>query len=63
MDATSTFNTTTNGSFSWGGLANTYFWIDRQNQFSFIFMTQMMPYGCYPIRKELSDKIYEALLP
>ena len=63
MDATRTFNTTTNDSFSWGGLANTYFWIDRQNQFSFIFMTQMMPYGCYPIRKELSDKIYEALLP
>lgn len=49
------------GTYSWGGLANTYFWIDPPNALTVILMTQMMPYGCYPIRSEVQDMVYKAL--
>ena len=49
------------GSFSWGGMASTYFWIDPAEQLIGIFMTQLMPSGCYPIRPQLQTLVYAAL--
>lgn len=33
------------GSAFWGGLMNTYFWIDRTRDLTGIFMTQILPFG------------------
>ena len=52
---------TSEGSFSWGGMASTYFWIDPAEELIGIFMTQLMPSGCYPIRPQLQTLVYAAL--
>ena len=62
LDPSKTVNATSLGSFSWGGLANTYFWIDPDKDLIFIFMTQIIPTGCYPLRQELSERIYDSLV-
>ena len=62
LDPSKTVNTTSKGSFSWGGLANTYFWVDFEMDLIFIFMTQIIPTGCYPLRQELSEHIYGSLI-
>lgn len=41
------------GDFSWGGMASTFFWVDRQNDFTAIFFTQLSPSSSYPSRAEL----------
>lgn len=33
------------GSLSWGGLMNTYFWIDRDNNVCGVLMTQVLPFA------------------
>jgi|BEDMetMinimDraft_2_1075160.scaffolds.fasta_scaffold01698_5 methyl acetate hydrolase len=33
------------GSLAWSGVANTYFWIDREARLIGIFMTQLLPFG------------------
>ena len=49
------------GNFSWGGLANTYFWVDPMEDLIAIQMTQMIPSGCYPIRPQFQALVYAAL--
>ena len=50
------------GSYSWGGAASTYFWIDPVEDMYAIFMTQFMPSGHYPIRAEFQTMVYQALV-
>lgn len=50
------------GSYSWGGAASTYFWIDPVEDMYAIFMTQFMPSGHYPIRAEFQTLVYQALV-
>ena len=45
------------GDYSWGGMASTYFWIDRVNKLSVIFLTQLIPSGSYPNRPELKKLV------
>jgi len=49
-----------NGLFRWGGLANTSFWIDPENEMICIFMTQLFP-GRNPIRAEFQELVYGAM--
>ena len=49
------------GSFSWGGLASTFFWIDPMEDLIAIQMTQMMPSNAYPIRPQFQSLVYAAL--
>lgn len=49
------------GTFSWGGLANTFFWIDPVEELIAIQMTQMIPSGCYPIRPQFQALVYAAV--
>lgn len=55
-------NFASRGTYSWGGLGNTYFFIDPVEKITVILMTQIVPYGIYPIRTELKEIIYKALL-
>jgi CubicO group peptidase (beta-lactamase class C family) len=50
------------GEFYWGGLASTAFWVDRQTGVTASFYTQLMPSSTYPIRAELRQLVYSALL-
>lgn len=49
------------GTFSWGGLANTFFWIDPEEELIAIQATQMIPTGCYPIRPQFQQLVYAAI--
>lgn len=60
-DPTTEGNYSSRGTYSWGGLGNTYFFIDPIEKISVILMTQIVPYGIYPIRTELKEIVYKAL--
>ena len=49
------------GHHGWGGYAETYFWIDPQEELIAILMTQYLPSQTYPIRKEFRTAVYQAL--
>jgi CubicO group peptidase (beta-lactamase class C family) len=49
------------GTFSWGGAASTVFWVDPQEDLTVSFFTQLLPSGTYPLRRELSTLVYQAL--
>ncbi len=50
------------GTYSWGGAANTYFWIDPKEELIGIFMTQLMPWGSYPVHDEFKVLVYQAIV-
>lgn len=50
------------GEFAWGGVASTGFWIDRKEELSVIFLTQLTPSSAWPIRRELRVLTYQALV-
>lgn len=50
------------GELYWGGLASTAFWIDRSTGVTGAFYTQLMPSSTYPIRSQLRQLVYSALL-
>ncbi|WP_428925201.1 serine hydrolase domain-containing protein [Marinibacterium sp. SX1] len=50
------------GDFSWGGMASTYFWIDRARQLSAVFFTQLAPSSSYPSRAELKALVHGAMV-
>jgi CubicO group peptidase (beta-lactamase class C family) len=33
------------GSLTWGGLLNTYYWIDPNRRIAAVFMTQVLPFA------------------
>ncbi|MAF52085.1 MAG: serine hydrolase [Chloroflexi bacterium] len=50
------------GMYSWGGAASTVFWIDPKEELVAILMTQFMPSGQYPIRREFQVATYQAMV-
>ena len=50
------------GTFSWGGLASTFFWIDPVEDIIGIQMTQMMPSSSYPIRPQFQQFVYSSIV-
>ncbi len=52
----------TPGEFAWGGYASTAFWVDPVEDLTVIFLTQLIPSGAYPIRRELRVLTYQALV-
>jgi len=50
------------GEFAWGGLASTGFWIDREEGISAIIVSQLVPSSSWPIRRELRNLTYQALV-
>ena len=49
------------GSFYWGGLASTLFWVDPAEELVVIFLTQLMPSSTFNFRGQLENIIYGAL--
>jgi CubicO group peptidase (beta-lactamase class C family) len=49
------------GSFFWGGLASTLFWVDPVEELVVIFMTQLIPSSTFNFRGQLESLVYAAL--
>jgi CubicO group peptidase (beta-lactamase class C family) len=52
----------TPGQYAWGGYASTFFCVDPFEDLTVIFLTQLQPSGCYPLRQELRALTYQALV-
>ena len=50
-----------NGIYYWGGAASTIFWIDPVEEMIAILMTQLMPSGAYPLRRQFQQLVYAAI--
>ena len=50
------------GELAWGGAASTFFWVDPAERLTAIFMTQLVPSSTYPLRSELRQLVYQALV-
>jgi CubicO group peptidase (beta-lactamase class C family) len=53
---------TSAGEFSWGGAASTAFFVDPAEQLTVSFFTQLMPSSAHPIRSQLRQLVYQALV-
>lgn len=62
MDQTKCKVLTSEGSYFWGGAASTVFWVDPVEDMTVQFFTQLLPSRTYPIRRELSTLVYQALV-
>ncbi|MBN7797309.1 serine hydrolase domain-containing protein [Parahaliea mediterranea] len=49
------------GTFFWGGLASTLFWVDPEEDLTVLFMTQLMPSSTFNFRGQLEAMVYAAL--
>jgi CubicO group peptidase (beta-lactamase class C family) len=61
VDAAKNAYPATEGSYFWGGLASTLFWVDPAEDLVVIFMTQLMPSSIFNFRGQLESLIYAAL--
>jgi CubicO group peptidase (beta-lactamase class C family) len=52
----------TAGDFAWGGAASTAFWCDPVEDLAVVFLTQVLPSSTYPIRSQLKQLVYQALV-
>ena len=50
------------GDHGWGGYAETYFWVDPQEEVIGILMGQCVPSLTYPIRRDFRTLVYQALI-
>ena len=62
VDAVSNGFPGSRGSFFWGGLASTLFWVDPAEELVVVFMTQLIPSSTFNFRGQLENIIYGALL-
>lgn len=49
------------GSFSWGGIYNTYYWVDPQEELIGLVMTQIFPNDHLTIREDFKERVYTAI--
>jgi CubicO group peptidase (beta-lactamase class C family) len=50
------------GDHGWGGAASTAFWIDPLEEITALFLTQLLPSSTHPIRPQLKQLVYQALV-
>jgi len=50
------------GEIAWGGAASTAFWIDPAESLSVVFLTQLLPSSTHPIRPQLKQLVYQAIV-
>lgn len=61
LDPVESLSPASAGSYSWGGMASTWFWIDPAEELIGVFMTQLIPSSAYPLRQELQTLVYAAI--
>ena len=50
------------GEFAWGGAASTAFWVDPAEEITVLFLTQLLPSSTHPLRSQLKQMVYQALV-
>ncbi len=50
------------GDVAWGGAASTAFWVDPAEDLCVVFMTQLLPSSTHPLRSQLRQLVYQALV-
>lgn len=50
------------GEYAWGGAASTAFWCDPVEEIAVVFLTQLLPSSTHPIRSQLRQLVYQALV-
>ena len=50
------------GEFAWGGAASTAFWVDPEEDLTALFFTQLLPSSTHPLRTQLRQLVYQALV-
>ncbi|MFZ4720393.1 MAG: serine hydrolase domain-containing protein [Ilumatobacteraceae bacterium] len=50
------------GEFAWGGAASTAFWVDPVDDLTVTFFTQLLPSSTHPLRSQLKQMVYQAML-
>jgi CubicO group peptidase (beta-lactamase class C family) len=50
------------GEYSWGGAASTAFWVDPIEDITVVFLTQLLPSSTHPLRTQLHQLVYQALV-
>ncbi|MCU1450129.1 MAG: beta-lactamase [Acidimicrobiales bacterium] len=48
--------------YAWGGAASTAFWVDPVESVTALFFTQLLPSSSHPIRPQLKQLVYQALV-
>jgi CubicO group peptidase (beta-lactamase class C family) len=54
-------NPASRGTYYWGGLASTLFWVDPQEELIVLFFTQLIPSSTFNFRGQLESLVYSAL--
>ena len=50
------------GEFAWGGAASTAFWVDPAEDITALLFTQLFPSSTHPLRPQLRQLVYQALI-
>jgi CubicO group peptidase (beta-lactamase class C family) len=50
------------GEYAWGGAASTAFWVDPVEDITAMFFAQLLPSSIHPIRPQLKQLVYQALV-
>jgi CubicO group peptidase (beta-lactamase class C family) len=50
------------GEMAWGGAASTAFWVDPAERITAVFLTQLLPSSTHPLRTQLRQLVYQALV-
>ena len=50
------------GEYYWGGVASTAFWVDPVERVTAMLFTQLLPSSTYPLRPQLRQLVYSALV-
>ena len=51
----------TPGEYYWGGAASTAFYVSPEEEMAVVFLTQLMPSGSHPFRRQLRTTVYGAI--
>ncbi len=54
-------NGASRGTYSWGGIFHTFFWVDPEQQVIGLVMTQLVPFDHLTFWKEYQSRVYDAL--
>jgi CubicO group peptidase (beta-lactamase class C family) len=53
---------TSRGEYGWGGAYSTAFWVAPEEDITALFFTQLLPSSTHPIRSQLKQLVYQALV-
>ncbi|MBX2871095.1 MAG: beta-lactamase family protein [Saprospiraceae bacterium] len=50
------------GEGTWSGLANTFFWVDPEEELVSMVFTQFLPHSFYPLHREFKNLVYQSII-